>query len=194
MLLSNQDAKLEHKYSSGPRDWPFMNRNIAYWMSAADNSQIHLVGNIVVWHASTISVICYLGVLLVYLLRRQRAIFDIPEARWQHFVFQGELFIGGYLLHYLPYYLEDRTLFLHHYLPSVPFKVLVLSALGDHLYSVLPNTSKLSAIIKYGSVVLIAATIHAFICLSVFTYGSEALNPQQIKSLTWIDSWDFLVH
>ncbi|XP_059150933.1 protein O-mannosyl-transferase 1-like [Physella acuta] len=194
MIFSNQDAKLEHKYSSGPKEWPFMSRNIAYWMSSSDNSQIHLIGNIVVWHSATISVLLYIAVWIFYLLRRQRAFFDISEAQWQHFLFTGELCVGGYLLHYLPYYLEDRTLFLHHYLPSVVFKVLTLAALGDHLYSVLPKSSMFTSLIKYGSVVLVAATLQAFIKMSVFTYGGEALTPQQIKSLTWIETWDFLSH
>ncbi|KAH9495690.1 Protein O-mannosyl-transferase 1 [Bulinus truncatus] len=194
MLLSNQDAHLEHKYSSGPTEWPFMQRNIAYWMSSHDNSQIHLIGNIVVWHASAVSVIAYLALFTFYMLRRQRDIFDISEAKWQHFLFLGELFVGGYLLHYLSYFLEDRTLFLHHYLPSVIFKVLVLAALGDHLYAISPKIPVLTSIIKYGSVVLVAVAIHVFITFSVFTYGNEALSAQQIKSLTWMDTWDFLVH
>ncbi|KAI8779277.1 protein O-mannosyl-transferase 1 [Biomphalaria glabrata] len=194
MLLSNQDAQLEHKYSSTPTEWPFMQRNIAYWMSSHDNSQIHLIGNIVVWHASTLSVLAYLALFIFYLVRRQRAVFDLSEAKWQNFLFLGELFVGGYLLHYLPYFLEDRTLFLHHYLPSVIFKVLVLAALGDHLYSVSPKIPLLSPLIKYGSVALVAVAIHIFITFSVFTYGNQSLSPQKIKSLTWIDTWDFLTH
>lgn len=52
---------------------------------------------------------------------------------WQNYVFRGQLLVGGYLLHYLPYMSADRTLFLHHYLPAVIFKILVLAALLDHL-------------------------------------------------------------
>uniref|UniRef100_A0A0B7AJ65 dolichyl-phosphate-mannose--protein mannosyltransferase n=1 Tax=Arion vulgaris TaxID=1028688 RepID=A0A0B7AJ65_9EUPU len=194
MVSSNLDAKLEHKYSSAPQEWPFMRRNIAYWMSATDNAQIHLVGNIVVWFVASIAVLSYLCLGMLYMLRRQRAIYDISQDKWHDYIFLGELFVGGYLLHYLPYFLEDRTLFLHHYLPSVVFKILVVAAFGDHLYSVIPRTSVVSAVIKYGSVVLLAATLHAFISLSVFTYGNESLTPHQIKSLTWIDTWDFLSH
>ncbi|BFZ19967.1 hypothetical protein BsWGS_23006 [Bradybaena similaris] len=194
MLASNLDAKLEHKYSSGPKDWPLMKRNIAYWMSPTDNSQIHLLGNIVVWYASAAAVVTYLCLGVFYMLRRQRAVFDISEGVWHQFLFLGELLVGGYLLHYLPYFLEERTLFLHHYLPSVVFKILTLAALGDHLYSVIPKTSIFPSLIKYGSVVLLAATLHAFVNLSVFTYGNEPLTPHQIRSLTWVDSWDFLFH
>lgn len=37
MFLSKQDTELEHKYSSQPSEWPFMARNIAYWMSPTSN-------------------------------------------------------------------------------------------------------------------------------------------------------------
>ena len=59
-------------------------------------------------------------------------VLTVPE-EWQHYLFVGELLVGGYLLHYVPYMSADRTLFLHHYLPAVTFKILVLAALLDHL-------------------------------------------------------------
>ncbi|RUS87081.1 hypothetical protein EGW08_005157 [Elysia chlorotica] len=194
MLISNQDAKLEHKYSSGPWDWPFSKRNIAYWMSPTDNSQIHLLGNLSVWVTSAVAVVCYIALIVFYLLRRQRAVFDIPEDQWQHVWFLGELFVGGYLLHYIPFFLCERTLFLHHYLPSVPFKILALTALGDHLYTVAPRNSVLYLIIKFGSVVLVSAALHNFLSLSVFTFASHVPTQQQIQDLMWLRTWDFLHH
>lgn len=56
------------------------------------------------------------------------------SGHWNHFVFLGELLVGGYLLHYLPFFLTERTLFLHSYLPCVIYKILALAALTDHLY------------------------------------------------------------
>ena len=58
---------------------------------------------------------------------------DYVAVEWQNYIFRGQLLVGGYLLHYLPYMSADRTLFLHHYLPAVIFKILVLAALLDHL-------------------------------------------------------------
>ena len=37
MLFSQHDTEMEHKYSSSPLDWPFMSKNIAYWMSSTSN-------------------------------------------------------------------------------------------------------------------------------------------------------------
>ena len=44
------------------------------------------------------------------------------------------LFIG-WLAHYAPYFLLSRVLFLHHYLPAIPFKLMLLAAVCDHLHS-----------------------------------------------------------
>ena len=37
MLFLNNDNEMEHKYSSAPLDWPFMSKNVAYWMSNISN-------------------------------------------------------------------------------------------------------------------------------------------------------------
>lgn len=37
MLFSINDVEMEHKYSSGPLDWPFLAKNTAYWMSSTSN-------------------------------------------------------------------------------------------------------------------------------------------------------------
>ena len=171
-----------------------MVKNIAYWMSPTTNAQIHLVANITVWYASLVGVITFLTLFLFYLLRRQRECYDISEDNWRHFLFLLELFPGGYALHYLPYFLEDRTLFLHHYLPSVVYKVIALAAVGDHLYHMSAKSSVARGVIKYSCVVLLAVQIQAFLSLSIFSYGSEAPTKQQIESLRWVDTWDFLTH
>jgi dolichyl-phosphate-mannose-protein mannosyltransferase len=45
----------------------------------------------------------------------------------------GEVLFGGYLIHYLPYFFVERTLFLHHYLPAFVFKVLLTAAVIEHI-------------------------------------------------------------
>jgi len=47
---------------------------------------------------------------------------------WQQFVDVGQLLFVGYLVHYVPYLLVQRTLFLYHYLPALLFSILLLAA------------------------------------------------------------------
>jgi dolichyl-phosphate-mannose-protein mannosyltransferase len=41
MIMMGQDKDIEHKYSSSPLDWPFMKKNVAYWLS--DNSNVSTI-------------------------------------------------------------------------------------------------------------------------------------------------------
>lgn len=45
-------------------------------------AQIHLLGNLVVWTASSISIVIYLFLAVFYYLRRQRSFVDVTEGIW----------------------------------------------------------------------------------------------------------------
>lgn len=193
-MLLGKAEEMEHKYSTEPMEWPFMDKNVAYWMSSNSNAQIHLIGNPVVWYLGTLSVLGYSALLVFYLLRRRRGWFDLTGGEWNHFVFVGELLIGGYFLNYLPFFLTDSTLFLHSYLPCVIYKLLAATALIDHLFVVSHRFPMLPTTIKYIVLGLVLCTVYSFYQLSVFTYGNTDLTPQEIKDLMWRESWDFLIH
>jgi len=54
MLHTSQSALLEHRYSSGPLDWPLMDTNIAYWVNSHSN-----VSNLNLKNTSTFPIIIY---------------------------------------------------------------------------------------------------------------------------------------
>jgi len=56
---------------------------------------------------------------------------------WQQCVEAGELLFTGYLLHYVPYLLMQRTLFVYHYLPALLFSTLLLAATVELIGSVI---------------------------------------------------------
>lgn len=172
MLFSNTESVQNHMYSSDPLEWPLLTRGVAYWVSRESNvsyfihaistllsfkfttltvlqhsvhiqAQVHLLGNVIVWWSGSLGVLIYSSLLVWYLLRRRRACFDLPEEHWNQFVLVGEVLLLGYLIHYLPFFLMDRTLFLHHYLPACVFKVLLLSATIEHVYLLLRFVSYL---------------------------------------------------
>jgi len=47
---------------------------------------------------------------------------------WQQNVEVGELLFIGYLVHYVPYLLMQRTLFLYHYQPALLLSLLLVAA------------------------------------------------------------------
>lgn len=53
---------------------------------------------------------------------------------WQQFVFYGEVVVMGYLLHFATFFPLERTLFIHHYLPALFFKIVLLPVMLQHVH------------------------------------------------------------
>ncbi|CAH1967386.1 unnamed protein product [Acanthoscelides obtectus] len=195
MLFSSTDGVQNHMYSSEPLEWPLMTRGIAYWVSPNSNAQVHLLGNIAIWYSATLGLLLYVALLIFYLLRRRRQCYDIDETTWNQFRAIGEIFLVAYLLHYLPYFFVERTLFLHHYLPAFVFKTLLLCATIEHMYFLLKSKSELLGNIFIMLVLTwFVYVIHVFKKFSVFSYGTVELTASDIVNLRWSDTWDFIIH
>merc|ERR1719173_268739 len=125
MLITNQENI--NNFASDSTEWPFMTRGIAYYIAKDSNNQVHLLGNIVIWYTGSVCAVLYTALLLIYLLRRRRQCYDISEEDFKEYCNVGEVLLTGYLLHYVPYFFFDRTLFLHHYLTAYIFKMMLAS-------------------------------------------------------------------
>jgi len=162
MLVSgggNVDGE-SHAYASTPSEWPFLSRGIAYWVAQGSNAQIHLLGNPVLWISAAAFLFVSAGVLTIHLLCRRREIYFLsqgiqhnlpysivhkpissnnifrtpcPTGEWSSLKSQCWVCGGGYLLTFIYHFCLDRTLFLHHYLPSYVFKVLLFITMLNHL-------------------------------------------------------------
>ncbi|XP_012266663.2 protein O-mannosyltransferase 1 [Athalia rosae] len=197
MFFNAQEGQNSHMYSSDPLEWPLMTRGIAYWVSTESNAQVHLLGNIVVWYSGAISILTYSCLLVFYLMRRRRLCFDISDKEWNRFVGFGEVLLIGYLLHFLPFFFIERTLFLHHYLPAFVFKVLITSAVIDHLHYLIGTRLKWNLALylyKLGIAAWIGSIIFVFKKFAVLSYGMTPLTVTEILKLRWRDTWDFIIH
>ena len=56
---------------------------------------------------------------------------------WTNYVTVGEVLLGGYACHFLPFFFVDRTLFLHHYLPAYAFKIMLSAFVITHIHQVM---------------------------------------------------------
>ncbi|XP_023244877.1 protein O-mannosyltransferase 1 [Copidosoma floridanum] len=197
MLFSGHEVQNTHMYSSSPLEWPTMTRGIAYWVSTKSNAQVYLLGNIIVWYTGTLAVLFYFGALVFYLARRRRMCHDICEREWTRFVSFGEVLFIGYLLHYLPFFLTERTLFLHHYLPAFVFKVLLTSATVDHIYYVLRyKYNSKTVLIAYTLSIMcwVVSVMYTFYKFSAVSYGITPLSAKEVMKLKWNEDWDFIIH
>jgi len=72
---------------------------------------------------------------------------------WEQFKTIGEVLVVGYGLHYIPYFFIDRTLFLHHYLPALVFKILLCAAFMQHLANIVKYEISTKFLIKYSIII-----------------------------------------
>ncbi|KAG7168966.1 O-mannosyltransferase 1-like [Homarus americanus] len=197
MLFNNQENVAGHMYASEPLDWLSLKRGVAYWISANSNAQVHFIGNIVTWLSGTLSLVVYASLFLVYLLRRQRACYDLPEDAWNKFCSIGEVLGIGYAVHYFPYFLVDRTLFLHHYMPAYIFKLCMLAAMIEHGHYLVCQYFKSPRVAKVyvGAVgVWMVAILYVFWFFAPVTYGATDLTADQVMKMAWRETWDLIIH
>lgn len=137
--------------------------------------QIYLLGNVITWHSVTLAVFSLLSLLAAGFVVEQRIRFAPGFGRlrqgisflWSLAAFEGPVsfMLGGWLFHYVPFYLMGRQLFLHHYLPALYCGILFMSLLLDRI---LPLSVK-SRVFQ----TLVASAISSFLLYAPLAYGME---------------------
>lgn len=186
-----------HMYSSEPSEWPLLTKGIAYWVDTKSNGQIHLLGNVLIWYTSSLTVFVYTILGIFYILRRRRLCYDIEENEWQKFVSVAHIFFMGYLIHYLPYFFMESTLFLHHYFPAFLFKLQLMCFVIEHIDYLLRYFcgSSLWMVRSYRLCVIawFVAVVSVYIRFLPLSYGLEKLTANDVIKLRWKDTWDFVI-
>ena len=153
MMQHNAGLTASHPYASSPINWPFLLSGISFWTENSTNKQIYLIGNIVGWWTCVVSLSVYVGVLGADLLARRRGIEPItngmcPERRVYGRILMTDLtavrnrlwnsagfFMLVWMVHYLPFFVMNRQLFIHHYLPSHLASALIAGAVLNFIFS-----------------------------------------------------------
>ncbi|KAM9391358.1 protein O-mannosyl-transferase 1 isoform 2-T2 [Pholidichthys leucotaenia] len=191
-MLTLKQEESEHKYSSGPLEWITMETNIAYWLHASTNAQIHLIGNPVSWGVANLSLLAYQLLATVYLLRRRRGFKDLPDGAWDQFLSLGCVCVGGWLVNFVPFLLMDKTLFLYHYLPALCYLHLLSPALVEHAHThLLSSVTYQRAMCMCASAILLSVFL-SYQTFSPLTYGRPELSANQLQGLKWKETWDIL--
>ncbi|KAH9963295.1 glycosyltransferase family 39 protein [Russula dissimulans] len=183
MWRTNAGLTDRHTFDSRPSSWPRLRRGINFWVK--DHRQIYLLGNPMIWFLSTASIAGYVAVRGFLILRAQRGYRDFENTKVVKYdTLCGFLFMG-WGLHYLPFFLMSRQLFLHHYLPALYFAILLLCVVFDFLTSTLRPRWRLQI-----AAVLIIFAIWNFSIFSPLAYGT-AWTKEECRKAMWFRTWDF---
>ncbi|KAJ3072261.1 hypothetical protein HDU98_003957 [Podochytrium sp. JEL0797] len=215
MFVHNAALTTSHPYSSTPGTWPFVVRGVSFWENKEGLRQIYLLGNPLIWWFSIASVGMYACVWIVdrIVLRRQVDLFGPSVRRWYDNAI-GFLFLA-WLLHWIPFFLMGRMLFLHHYLPSFIFSTMIAAALVDFVFKIVNERDPMELVggnrvkalmVPYfvyfrsspmGNVVyvlvlcgLMAAFLWAFGFFCPLSYGYGVSSVEEVRARKWFKSWD----
>lgn len=118
--------------ASKPLDWPFLHLGLRMCGWADTNVKYYLLGLPINYWGGAVSLILGLLTLGWYLVRMQRKYVDMDEREWEHFLYVGKISFFGWFFHYVPFLVMGRVTYVHHYLPTLYFAVLMFAHMVDH--------------------------------------------------------------
>nr|VWO96990.1 O-mannosyltransferase [Ganoderma boninense] len=206
MLQHNAGLTASHPYASGPINWPFLISGISFWTQSEGQKQIYLIGNLVGWWSCVIGLSLYTGIMLADLIARRRDIEPLTEPVRHRLVNSTGFFVLFWAVHYFPFFLFSRQLFIHHYLPSHLISALIagsvlsfalsetinypISVWGPRLRAHKPATYAdlgMRGPIFVGVFTLVLFVM--FIYMAPLTYGTPGLDGQAVNAHRLLSSW-----
>ncbi|KAJ3036664.1 hypothetical protein HDV00_002488 [Rhizophlyctis rosea] len=205
MISANAGLVKPHPYSSTPITWPFVLRGISFWETKEGLRQIYLLGNPIIWWPAIVGTFMYVAMWVLDRIFLRRGVDDFrpPVRRWWDRSI-GFVFLA-WALHWLPFFLFERKLFLHHYLPSFIFSVMTAALVFEFIGRVaLHDAAKVALqtpitvwmksqggpVYNAVLVAFLACAVGSFWYFSPLTYGTGFPDVEAIRAHKWLTSWD----
>jgi dolichyl-phosphate-mannose-protein mannosyltransferase len=205
MLQHNAGLTASHPYASSPINWPFLISGISFWTENEPQKQIYLIGNIIGWWTCVIALSIFIGIMGADLLARRRGIEPIPDPVRNRLWNSAGFFLIVWGVHYAPFFLMNRQLFIHHYLPSHLASALIAGAVLNFILSEeinypvsvwSPNAqtrpSTYSDLGIKGPVIVGIFTLLSlamFLYMAPLTYGTPGLDGDSVNAHRLLSSW-----
>lgn len=139
IFLSQITNPNTHLYSSGPLSWLLNLRPVWFYMAGPINSNLELLANIYALNNPLLSFYLFLAFLLTIIF--------LLSDRKSSFLKKNILFIFSiYLASFLPWIVFARPMFIYHYLPAIPFLIILLSYFLINFLRKITDHSKKKAI------------------------------------------------
>ncbi|KAJ1730090.1 hypothetical protein LPJ61_003204 [Coemansia biformis] len=183
MWRVNNGLTKSHPYESRPHTWPWMRRGMAFW--GEDSRRIYLLGTPIIWWLSFAACLAFAGVQVVLFLRDRRGLYHRLMGARERYSESVGFFFAGWLLHWIPFFIMGRQLFLHHYLPALWMAILALVGTLDLLTRRLSR--KVRHVLLFGVLIV---TVRMYFQYSHLAYGTTWTRESCLSS-RWLGSWDY---
>lgn len=189
MWKINQGLTDHHNWQSSPHEWPLLLRGINYWVK--DHRQVYFLGNAVVWWASSLAIATFVIHALFSVVKWQTGVQVGSNKHVFNFNAQVFLYAAGWALHYFPFFIMGRQLFLHHYIPALYFAILAMGHFFDILVSYISARSKLLNKVSYGALGLfLTFGLLFYVHYSSVIYGTPWTR-ERCEASKAMSTWDF---
>lgn len=190
MWKTNAGLTETHSWESRPDSWPLLKRGINFW--GRNNTQVYLLGNPIVWWSSTLAIVTWVLFKGIAVLRWQRSCGDYSSNTFKRFDYEIGSSVLGWALHYFPFYLMKRQLFLHHYFPALYFAIIALSQVFDYVTArvSIAGIRDRPVINRVATVSFFALSVAAFVLFQPLAYGN-AWTKAECQRVKLFTSWDF---
>ncbi|KAI9739913.1 MAG: hypothetical protein M1818_004969 [Claussenomyces sp. TS43310] len=190
MWQTNAGLVDSHAWDSRPPSWPILRRGINFW--GQDHRQIYLIGNPIIWWSSTVAIAVFALFKGVAVLRWQRGYKDYGNTVFKRFDYEIGTSVLGWALHYFPFYLMQRQLFLHHYFPALYFAIMALCQIYDFISSRIPGIGirERPLVGKLGAVIFLGLSMVVFGLYSPLAYGNP-WTQSACNRVKLFDTWDW---
>lgn len=184
MWKINQGLTSHHNWQSSPQDWPLLLRGINYW--GKNHTQVYFLGNPVVWWTASAALVAFIIHAGISVLKWQVGKLIAGSKDVYHFNYHVFTYFLGWFIHYAPFFIMGRQLFLHHYLPSQYFAILSLG----HLFELLVSSSFFGRKGANALVAYLGAAATIYFYFSPLIYGNQ-WTKSKCASTKWVSSWDY---
>jgi dolichyl-phosphate-mannose-protein mannosyltransferase len=185
MWKINSGLTATHVYESRPLDWILLNRGISYWAAAPHH--IYLLGNPIVWWPASFLFLAYGIYIAVIIFKFQLGSPITISDKTFTFNYYTFSFLLGWFLHYYPFFLMERQLFLHHYFPALYFGLLALGHCFQLFASIFSNRKTITYLV-FG--LIFTSSLYSYYQRLPLTNGGD-WTVEKCEATKWLSGWDY---
>ncbi|KAJ1847389.1 Protein O-mannosyltransferase 2 [Coemansia sp. RSA 2708] len=166
--------------------WPFLIYPMRMGAWKDDSIKYYEIGNPVLWWASALCCCVVYPLQLIYLvLQHRRGTLRWTGDEFRQFWNASKVLWGGWVLHYIPFFLFGRVLYLHHYLPALYFGLLLLAfEIQCVVRWYLPERTMWPV-----AIAAVAIAGYVFVLFLPFTFGWDR-PAKELTHLQWLSTWN----